>query len=159
MEETNMLHRLSAQGPGGFHPHRAPCGGHHHRPSGRDRHPGVPRPAQQGQRRRRQVAGAQRRHHDGGLLLGRQHLRRRDRREPRGDRAEHRLADHGRRRLADQVNFGTPTATTYTLSTVSKSGTTYTYAKNLAAAAGVSTVSRTCLPVTACTFKGVAGRW
>ena len=59
----------------------------------------------------------------------------------------------------DQVNFGTPTATTFTLSTVSKSGTTYSYAKNLGAAAGTSTVARTCNPTTACTSNGVAGRW
>lgn len=31
-----------------------------------------------------------------GVLLGRQHLRRRDRHEPRRDRAQHRLADHWR---------------------------------------------------------------
>jgi type IV pilus assembly protein PilA len=60
---------------------------------------------------------------------------------------------------SDQVNFGTPTATTFTLSTVSKSGTTYSYAKNLGAAAGTSTVSRTCNPTTACTSNGVAGNW
>ena len=60
---------------------------------------------------------------------------------------------------SDQVNFGVPTATTYTLSTVSKSGTTYTYAKNLAPAGGGSTVSRTCNPTTACTSNGTAGKW
>ncbi len=59
----------------------------------------------------------------------------------------------------DQLNFGTPTATTYSLSTVSKSGTTYTYAKDLNPAAGASTVTRSCTPTTACTANGVAGRW
>ncbi len=60
---------------------------------------------------------------------------------------------------ADQINFGTPTATTYTLSSVSKSGTTYSYAKNLAPTGGGSTVTRSCLPTTACNSNGVAGRW
>lgn len=59
----------------------------------------------------------------------------------------------------DQVNFGVPTATTYTLSTVSKSGTTYTYAKNLAPAGGGSTVTRTCDPTSACQLNGTAGKW
>jgi len=59
----------------------------------------------------------------------------------------------------DQVNFGTPTATTYTLSTVSKSGTTFTYAKNLAPAGGGSTVTRSCTPTTGCSANGTAGKW
>ena len=59
----------------------------------------------------------------------------------------------------DQVNFGTPTATTYTLSSVSKSGTTYTYAKNLGAAAGTSTVTRSCAPVAGCNLNGTPGKW
>lgn len=59
----------------------------------------------------------------------------------------------------DQVNFGTPTATTFSLSTVSKSGTTFTYAKNLAPSGGGSTVTRSCAPTSGCSANGTAGRW
>lgn len=54
---------------------------------------------------------------------------------------------------ADEVAFGTPTATGYVLQTVSKSGTTYLYTKDLSAASG-STVTRTCSPATACPATG-----
>jgi len=54
---------------------------------------------------------------------------------------------------ADEVAFGTPTATGYVLQTVSKSGTAYLYTKDLTAASG-STVSRTCVPATACPATG-----
>jgi type IV pilus assembly protein PilA len=53
----------------------------------------------------------------------------------------------------DEVSFGTPTATGYTLETVSQSGTTYTYTKDLTATSG-STVTRTCTPATACPATG-----
>ena len=42
---------------------------------------------------------------------------------------------------------------------MSKSGTTYTYAKNLAPAGGGSTVTRTCDPTSACQLNGTAGKW
>ena len=54
---------------------------------------------------------------------------------------------------ADEVAFGTPTATGYVLQTVSKSGTTYLYTKDLSAATG-STVTRTCSPAANCPATG-----
>lgn len=60
---------------------------------------------------------------------------------------------------ANQVNFGVPAAKTYLPSSVRKSGVTYRWARNLGAAAGVSTTTRSCSPTAACKFKGVAGRW
>ena len=50
----------------------------------------------------------------------------------------------------DQVKFSGLSANGYTLETTSKSGKTFTYVKNLAAAAPNSTVSRTC--GTGCTW-------
>ena len=75
-----------------------------------------------------------------------------DRHEPaaRSSRTSSGQTTGRRRRQRTRSTYGTPTATTYTLSTVSKSGTTYSYAKNLGAAAGTSTVTRTCNPTTAC---------
>ena len=58
----------------------------------------------------------------------------------------------------DEVAFGTPTATGYTLSTTSKSTVVYTYTKDLTAASG-STVDRSCTPTSACSANGVAGKW
>lgn len=54
----------------------------------------------------------------------------------------------------DEVSYGTPTATKYTLSSVSQSGTVYNYTKDLTA---TPTVSRTCVPATAC--GGGSGKW
>ena len=59
---------------------------------------------------------------------------------------------------ADEVAIGTPAANTYTLTTSSKSGTKYLYAKDLGTTTG-STVTRSCDPTTACSANGVAGRW
>jgi len=53
----------------------------------------------------------------------------------------------------DEVAFGSLTANGYVLQTVSKSGTTYIYTKDLSAATG-STVKRTCNPTTACPTAG-----
>ena len=53
----------------------------------------------------------------------------------------------------DQVSYGTPTLNGYVLQTVSRSGTTYVYTKDLTAATG-STVKRTCVPTTACPTAG-----
>ena len=60
---------------------------------------------------------------------------------------------------SDQVMITTPTATGYVLTSISKSGTTYLYTKNLSAAAGTSTVARTCTPTTGCNLNGTAGSW
>ena len=59
----------------------------------------------------------------------------------------------------DKIRFATVTATAYTLSTVSRSGTTYTYTKNLFPAGGGTTVQRTCTPAAKCKWNGTAGRW
>lgn len=53
----------------------------------------------------------------------------------------------------DEVSYGTPTANGYVLQSQSRSGTTYVYTKDLAAATG-STVKRTCVPATACPASG-----
>ena len=53
----------------------------------------------------------------------------------------------------DEVSYGTPTLNGYVLQSVSRSGTTYVYTKDLTAATG-STVKRTCVPATACPATG-----
>lgn len=57
---------------------------------------------------------------------------------------------------AAQVRVTSTTATRYTLSTVSRSGTTYTYAHDLGAR---PTVTRSCSPAAGCAANGTAGRW
>jgi type IV pilus assembly protein PilA len=54
---------------------------------------------------------------------------------------------------SDEVSYGTPTATGYQLQSVSRSGTTFIYTKDMTAASG-STVRRTCSPATACPASG-----
>lgn len=53
----------------------------------------------------------------------------------------------------DEVSYGTPTVNGYVLQSVSRSGTTYVYTKDLTATTG-STVKRTCVPTTACPASG-----
>ena len=53
----------------------------------------------------------------------------------------------------DEVSYGTPTVNGYVLQSISRSGTTYVYTKDLTAATG-STVKRTCVPATACPAAG-----
>ena len=56
----------------------------------------------------------------------------------------------------DQTSYGTPTATTFTLQSISQSGTTFLYTKNLAS---TPTVTRTCVPTTGCGSGTTAGKW
>lgn len=51
----------------------------------------------------------------------------------------------------DEVSYGTPTATSYTLQSTSQSGTTYLYTKDLTK---TPTVSRTCSPAANCPATG-----
>ena len=70
------------------------------------------------------------------------------------------VVDHGvRRRVRPGQGLRHLSAPTgYILTATSKSGTVYTYTKDLSATTG-STVSRDCTPTSACTANGTAGKW